>query len=56
MGITDTIRGLLGGDASGGVEITSYECGECGNTFDSAKTPDRAQCMECLSNDVEPVE
>jgi predicted Zn-ribbon and HTH transcriptional regulator len=30
----------------------TYECQECGHTFESAKTPDRAQCVECLSNDV----
>jgi predicted Zn-ribbon and HTH transcriptional regulator len=30
----------------------TYECQECGNTFESTKTPDRAKCMECLSNDV----
>jgi predicted Zn-ribbon and HTH transcriptional regulator len=29
-----------------------FECQECGNTFESTKTPDRAKCMECLSEDV----
>lgn len=29
-----------------------YVCEECGNVFSSAKTPDRAQCMDCLSHEV----
>lgn len=51
MAITDTLKSLIGTDESG-VEVTTFECGECGHTFESAKTADRAQCMECLSNDV----
>lgn len=35
------------------VELYDYECNDCGDRFESAKSPDRAQCMECLSNDVE---
>ena len=51
MSITDTIKDLVGvGDD--GVDVTEYECAECGHTFDSAKPPDRAQCVECLSDDV----
>lgn len=53
MSITDTIQSLIGSD-DGGVEVTTFECAECGHTFESAKDPDRAQCMECLSNDVQP--
>jgi predicted Zn-ribbon and HTH transcriptional regulator len=30
----------------------TYECQECGHVFESAKTPDSAQCVECLSHDV----
>ncbi|WP_248895660.1 hypothetical protein [Haloplanus halobius] len=35
-----------------GVTRRTYECQDCGNVFESAKTPDRAECMECLSADV----
>lgn len=34
--------------------VRTFECQECGNEFESAKSPKRAQCMECLSHDVEP--
>lgn len=51
MPIKRLIERLLG-DSSTGVEVRTFECDDCGHTFDSAKQPDRAQCMECLSNDV----
>lgn len=51
MSITDTIKSLVGGGDE--VDVNEYECAECGHTFDSAKPPDRAQCVECLSNDVD---
>jgi ribosomal protein S27AE len=35
-----------------GVTTRTYECESCGEVFESAKTPDRVQCMECLSTDV----
>lgn len=53
MSITDTIKQFIGGDG-GTVDVTEYRCNECDNTFDSAKSIERVQCMECLSNDVEP--
>lgn len=36
-----------------GVTHRTFECQECGNTFESTKRPERAKCMECLSNDVQ---
>lgn len=54
MSIANLISRLLGGDG-GGVEMREYECEECGNTFESAKRPERAKCMECFSNDLEVV-
>lgn len=33
-----------------------YRCHACDNQFMSAKVPKRAQCPECLDNDVEQVE
>lgn len=53
MSITATIKELIG--AGGGtVDLTEYRCTDCGHTFESAKRIERAQCMECLSSDVEP--
>lgn len=54
MTVSKLLGRLLGSD-SGGVELRKYECAECGNTFDSAKQPERAQCMDCLSNDVDVI-
>lgn len=54
MSIIDTIKDALSAD-DGGVRVHLYECQECGDQFESAKSADRAQCMECLSMDVEPV-
>ena len=53
MSITETIKEYIGGEEAG-AHLTEYRCTECGHVFESAKTEDRAQCMECLSNDVEP--
>lgn len=52
MPIPKLLGRLLGGNNEG-VEQREYECAECGNTFDSAKRPKRAQCMECLASDVD---
>lgn len=52
MPITKLLGKLLGG-SSGGVEMNQYECTECGYTFRSAKRPERSQCAECLSSDVD---
>ncbi len=53
VSVLDTIKQAVGlGDS--GVESTVYECTECNNTFESAKDPRRAQCMECMSTAVEP--
>lgn len=54
MSVLDTIKGLFGG-SDDGVSTRTFECQECGETHDSAKTPERAQCPACLANDVEPV-
>lgn len=52
MAITKILGRLLGRDG-GGVEVREFECNECGTTFESAKQPERAQCMDCLSNDLD---
>lgn len=54
MSIMNVISRLLGGDG-GSLQMREYECSECDHTFESAKQPERAQCMECLSNDLEVV-
>lgn len=33
--------------------METFECQECGNVFESAKSPERVKCMECLSTDVD---
>lgn len=33
-------------------EARTYECRSCGSEFESAKPPERVQCMDCLSSDV----
>jgi len=51
MSIAETLKAFIGvGDS--GVSFTSYRCDECGHVFESAKDPDRVQCTECLSRDV----
>lgn len=47
------ILGRLFGGGSSGVEFREYECVDCDTTFQSAKRPERAQCPECLSDDVD---
>lgn len=54
MSVLDTIKGLVGDDDAD-IDVTTYECRECGEIHDSAKFQERAQCPECLANDVEPV-
>ena len=51
MSISNLLDRLLG-DGGASIDVREYECAECGNTFESAKRPERAQCMDCLSNDV----
>jgi predicted Zn-ribbon and HTH transcriptional regulator len=53
MSLVQKLKSAIGSDES--FETTTYECRDCGATHDSAKTPDRASCPECLSNDVTQV-
>lgn len=53
MPIAKILGRLLGGGGGGGVEFREFECVDCGSTFQSAKRTERAQCPECLSDDVE---
>lgn len=48
MSVLETVQDWLSGDDGDG-SIREYECTDCGNTFESAKTPEKAKCMECLS-------
>lgn len=54
MPLSKLLSRLFGGESSG-VEIKEFECEDCGHTFESAKQPERAQCMDCLSGDVRVV-
>lgn len=40
--------------SDGGDPRQPYRCNACGEEFVSAKEPERAQCPECLDNDVSP--
>lgn len=51
MSLGSLLSKLLG-SAGSNVEFREYECDECGNTFQSAKRPERVQCPDCLSNDL----
>jgi protein-arginine kinase activator protein McsA len=35
-------------------DAQSFECRECGTTFESDSAPERATCVNCLSDDVDP--
>jgi predicted Zn-ribbon and HTH transcriptional regulator len=52
MSVLQKVKSILPVDDDG-IERRTYNCQNCGNTFESAKTPDRAQCMECMSHDIE---
>lgn len=51
MSVLQKLKNLF--DESNSVQFRYYECRECGNEFRSAKIPERAQCPECLSNDLD---
>jgi predicted Zn-ribbon and HTH transcriptional regulator len=51
MSVIQTLKSVLPGDDET-VSKQTYECQECGHVFESAKSPDRARCQECFSNDV----
>ena len=53
MSALNELKSYLPGFDDGGVSTTTYECQDCGHTFQSAKSPDRAQCMDCMSHEVE---
>lgn len=51
MGLTDIVDRVIGRDGDS-VSVTVYECENCEKTFESAKDAERAQCPECLSNEI----
>lgn len=55
MSIVDTVKSVFGVGSSS-ISLDMYECEDCDSTFESAKTADRAQCPDCLSNDVHQFE
>lgn len=52
MSIASTI-GEWTGYSDEAIDVTEYRCTDCGGTFESAKSMERVQCLECLSNDFE---
>lgn len=53
MSVLQRIKSVIPTVEDDQITVTEFECQDCGNTFESAKPPDRAQCVECLSHDVE---
>lgn len=51
MSVLQKLKNLFG--ESNSVQFRYYGCRKCGHEFRSAKTPERAQCPECLSNDLD---
>jgi protein-arginine kinase activator protein McsA len=37
-----------------GEDEQTYECQDCGSTFESDSDADRATCVNCLSDEVDP--
>lgn len=54
MSVIDTIKTVVGLDS--GAITHEYRCQDCDNEFESAKDPDRASCMNCMSYNVERVD
>ncbi|MFB6170951.1 MAG: hypothetical protein ABEJ23_00335 [Haloarculaceae archaeon] len=55
MSITESLKDFLGVGGST-TSIERYRCADCDHTFESAKSPDRCSCPECLSHDVSKVD
>lgn len=54
MSVISKLKNAVGFEDDG-ITVYEYHCSECDATFESAKEGERAQCNECLSNDVEIV-
>lgn len=50
MNVFETLKSAV--LESDNAQTTLYKCQDCGHTFESAKAPEEAQCMECLSREV----
>lgn len=51
MSIIQQLKSAIPG-VEEGLQRRTYECQDCGNVFTSAKSPNRVECTECLSQDV----
>lgn len=53
MSALDSIKSIIPGTGDGSdVSTQTFECDDCGETFETAKDLDRAECPECLSRSV----
>ncbi len=50
MNLITKVKDVIG--AGNSLEIHLYECQNCGNQFESAKDPEKAKCMNCLSTNI----
>lgn len=55
MSTLQKLKSVVPGVDESDEDRTSYECQECGNVVESAKDPEDVRCLECISDDVEPV-
>lgn len=55
MSALQKLKALFGSDGDS-AEFRHYECRKCDHGFRSAKSPERVQCPECLSNDIATTE
>jgi tRNA(Ile2) C34 agmatinyltransferase TiaS len=50
-----TLKTVLPGIETTDTDTTTYECQDCGNHIESAKDSADVRCLDCVSDDVEPV-
>lgn len=53
MSMIERLKSVLPGVEDESASVKTFECQTCGETFESAKSPERATCIKCLSDDVE---
>lgn len=55
MSALQKLKTVVPGIEASDDDTTTYECQDCGNVIESAKAPEDVRCLDCVSDDVEPV-
>jgi hypothetical protein len=55
MSALQKLKSVVPGVDESNSDTTRYECQECGNVIESAKDPESVRCLDCISDDVEPL-